>query len=52
VPAQKVDDRDPGALRRFAVDLMDETDALALRHLAAGLTDLVDGAVLGLLRGS
>jgi histidinol-phosphatase len=38
VPAQNVDDRDPGALRRFAVDLLDQTDALALRHLAAGLT--------------
>jgi histidinol-phosphatase len=38
VPAQAIDDRDPNALRRFAVDLLDETDALILRHLAAGLT--------------
>jgi histidinol-phosphatase len=35
--AQAVDDRDPAALRRFAVDLMDETDGIALRHLAGGL---------------
>jgi histidinol-phosphatase len=38
VPDQAVDDRDAAALRRFAVDLLDEADAVALRHLAAGLT--------------
>jgi histidinol-phosphatase len=38
VSAHAVDDRDPSALRRFALDLLDETDALVLRHLAAGLT--------------
>jgi histidinol-phosphatase len=38
VSAQAVDDRNPNALRRFALDLLDETDALVLRHLAAGLT--------------
>jgi histidinol-phosphatase len=38
VPARVVDDRDPSQLRRFAVNLLDETDAIALRHLASGLT--------------
>jgi histidinol-phosphatase len=33
-----VNDREPAALRRFAVDLMDETDAMALASLGAGLT--------------
>jgi histidinol-phosphatase len=30
-------DRDPAALRRFAVDLLDETDPLVLRHVTTGL---------------
>jgi histidinol-phosphatase len=32
-----VSDREPTALRRFAVDLLDETDAIALTHLRGGL---------------
>ena len=35
--AQHTSDRDPGALRRFALDLLDETDPLVLRHVTAGL---------------
>jgi histidinol-phosphatase len=38
VPAQPVSDREPAALRRFAVDLLDETDAIAVAQLAGGLT--------------
>src|SRR6266540_3629185 len=38
VPAQPVSDREPTALRRFAVDLLDETDAIAVAQLAGGLT--------------
>jgi len=38
VPAHPLSDGNPADLRRFAVDLLDETDAIALRHLAAGLT--------------
>jgi histidinol-phosphatase len=38
VPAQPVSDREPAALRLFAVDLLDETDAIALAQLAGGLT--------------
>ncbi len=37
VSAQHTPDRDPEALRRFALDLLDETDAIALRHLRDGL---------------
>jgi len=38
VPSERsVSDRDPAALRRFAVDLMDETDPLVLRHVTSGL---------------
>jgi histidinol-phosphatase len=33
-----VSDREPAALRRFAVDLMDETDGIALSRLTGGLT--------------
>ncbi|MEO8252676.1 MAG: inositol monophosphatase family protein [Chloroflexota bacterium] len=36
--APPMTDRDPAALRDFAMGLFDETDALALRQLAAGLT--------------
>jgi histidinol-phosphatase len=38
VPAQPVSDREPAALRRFAVDLLDETDAIVVAQLAGGLT--------------
>lgn len=37
VPARHTDDRDPVALRDFALHLLDETDAIALRHLRGGL---------------
>jgi histidinol-phosphatase len=40
VPAQRtkaVSDRDPAALRRFAIELLDETDPLVMRHVSAGL---------------
>ncbi len=35
--AQHTDDRDPAALRRFAIGLLDETDPLVLRHVQTGL---------------
>ena len=35
--AQHTDDRDPAALRRFAVELLDETDPLVMRHVKGGL---------------
>ena len=35
--AQPTSDRDPAALRRFAVKLLDETDPLVMRHLQTGL---------------
>jgi histidinol-phosphatase len=38
VPAPAVTDREPAGLRRFAVDLLDETDAIALAHLSGGLS--------------
>jgi histidinol-phosphatase len=38
VPARTTSDLSPGALRRFAVDVLDETDAIALAHLAGGLS--------------
>ena len=34
---QSPSDRDPAALRRFAVDLLDETDPLVMRHVKSGL---------------
>ena len=37
VSAQHTDDRDPAALRRFAIGLLDETDPLVLRHVKTGL---------------
>jgi histidinol-phosphatase len=37
VSAQHMNDLDPAALRRFAVELLDETDPLVLRHLKTGL---------------
>jgi len=37
VSAQPTSDRDPAALRRFAVALLDETDPLVMRHLQTGL---------------
>ncbi|MDP9467812.1 MAG: histidinol phosphatase [Chloroflexota bacterium] len=40
MPAQRTQslgDRDPDALRRFAVDLLDETDPLVLGHVTTGL---------------
>jgi histidinol-phosphatase len=37
VSAQHTDDRDPAALRRFAVELLDETDPLVMRHVKTGL---------------
>jgi histidinol-phosphatase len=37
VSAQHTDDRDPAALRRFAVELLEETDPLVMRHVAEGL---------------
>jgi len=37
VSAQHTDDRDPAALRRFAVELLDETDPLVMRHVKGGL---------------
>jgi histidinol-phosphatase len=37
VSAQHKDDRDPAALRRFAIELLDETDPLVLRHVKTGL---------------
>lgn len=39
MPAQRtsVSDRDPAALRRFAVNLLDETDPLVLRSITTGL---------------
>jgi histidinol-phosphatase len=37
VSAQHTDDRDPAALRRFAIGLLDETDLLVLRHVQTGL---------------
>jgi len=37
VSAQHTDDRDPAALRRFAVGLLDETDPLVMRHVQSGL---------------
>ena len=35
--AQHTDDRDPAALRRFAIGLLDETDPLVLQHVRTGL---------------
>ena len=35
--AQHINDLDPAALRRFAVELLDETDPLVLRHVKTGL---------------
>lgn len=35
--AQHTSDRDPAALRRFAVNLLDETDPLVLKHVTTGL---------------
>ncbi|MEO8639630.1 MAG: inositol monophosphatase family protein [Chloroflexota bacterium] len=35
--AQHTDDRDPAALRRFAIELLEETDPLVLRHVQTGL---------------
>ena len=37
VSAQHTNDRDPAALRRFAIELLDETDPLVLRHVKTGL---------------
>jgi len=40
VPAQRTQspsDRDPANLRRFAVELLDETDPLVMRHVKSGL---------------
>lgn len=37
VSAQHTNDRDPAALRRFAVELLDETDPLVMRHVRTGL---------------
>jgi histidinol-phosphatase len=37
VSAQHTSDRDPAALRRFAVELLDETDPLVLRAVTTGL---------------
>jgi histidinol-phosphatase len=37
VSAQHTNDRDPGALRRFAIELLDETDPLVLSHVRKGL---------------
>ena len=37
VSAQHTPDRDPAALRRFALNLLDETDPLVLRHVTTGL---------------
>jgi histidinol-phosphatase len=37
VSAQPTSDRDPAALRRFAVALLDETDPLVMRHVKTGL---------------
>ena len=37
VSAQHTNDRDPAALRRFALELLDETDPLVLRHVKTGL---------------
>ena len=37
VSAQHTDDRDPAALRRFAIGLLEETDPLVLRHVQTGL---------------
>jgi histidinol-phosphatase len=37
VSAQHTPDGDPAALRRFALNLLDETDPLVLRHVTTGL---------------
>jgi histidinol-phosphatase len=37
VSAQHINDLDPAALRRFAVELLEETDPLVLRHVKTGL---------------